>query len=205
MQIGGLQIEALAINGRTWRPPSSPAGSQVVVSRVRLDHGTVALPVALGAERDKFTERRKLVLGKFRATRGRYLAASLSDLDPDILRRALQSQEQHIRVMSQELDQLKAQILHRDERSNELHQQLQQGLAERDQELAALREQLESVLKSTSWRAMAPLRRVFRRSPRLARLARRLAKVAWYTITLQLPERIRQYAGAAKARRFASE
>ena len=140
------------------------------------------------------------------------MPASLSDLDPDLLRQALQSQEQHIHAMGQELDRLKGDILRREERSNTLHKQLAvsrlellQELAERDKRLATVRAQLDSVLASTSWRAMAAVRRIFRRYPRAARLARRLIKVAWLAVTLQLPARIRQYAVAAKARRLAPE
>jgi hypothetical protein len=133
------------------------------------------------------------------------LLAPHPDFDPRLLRQALQSQEQHIVALSQELDRLKTEIVRRGERSNALQQELLQALAERDRELVALRSQLASVLVSTSWRAMAPVRRVLRRSPRMARLARRLVKVVWFTVTFQLPTRIRQHMGAVKAQTLASQ
>jgi len=57
---------------------------------------------------------------------------------------------------------------------------------------AQLETQLQSLLTSTSWRVMAPMRSIFGRSPRLSRTSRRLVKLVWWTVTLQLPARVRE-------------
>ncbi len=57
-------------------------------------------------------------------------------------------------------------------------------------ESGQLRSQLNGVLESTSWRVTWPLRRALVSHPRTARAMRRGAKLAWWTVTLQLPRRI---------------
>lgn len=55
----------------------------------------------------------------------------------------------------------------------------------------AAAEQRAQVLEhSTSWRLTAPLRSAGHAVPGVARLARRTAKLAWWTVTLQLPARL---------------
>lgn len=49
---------------------------------------------------------------------------------------------------------------------------------------------LNLVWSSTSWRVLGPLRRAGRRAPRAARLVRRSLKLAWWTVTLQLGQRL---------------
>jgi len=51
---------------------------------------------------------------------------------------------------------------------------------------------LEAIESSTTWRATAPFRSCFSTRPRLARLARRSLKLAWWTASLQLPEKVRE-------------
>lgn len=52
-------------------------------------------------------------------------------------------------------------------------------------------EQLNAILNSTSWRMTGALRAGLRHSPGLARVARLAVKGAWWTVTGQLPARIR--------------
>ena len=68
------------------------------------------------------------------------------------------------------------------------------ALGGKDAEIAQIRaraaqaeEHLQAVLRSTSWHLTAPLRHLGSRSPALARYARRGIKLAWWTVTLQLP------------------
>jgi peptidoglycan/xylan/chitin deacetylase (PgdA/CDA1 family) len=49
---------------------------------------------------------------------------------------------------------------------------------------------LRAIESSTTWRAMAPLRSWFSTRPSLARSARRIAKVLWWSATLQLPGKV---------------
>jgi hypothetical protein len=55
----------------------------------------------------------------------------------------------------------------------------------------ALRVQLRSIQDSTSWRIMEPARRIAGRHPTLATIGRRLAKLVWWTLTLQLASKVR--------------
>jgi hypothetical protein len=68
----------------------------------------------------------------------------------------------------------------------------EQFLAAREAQLSALRAQFDAVIHSTSWRASAPLRAVLGGSPKLAQLARRSAQLSWWTLTGQLPRRLRE-------------
>jgi peptidoglycan/xylan/chitin deacetylase (PgdA/CDA1 family) len=51
---------------------------------------------------------------------------------------------------------------------------------------------LQAIESSTSWRAAAPLRSWFSTHPQLARFARRSAKLIWWSLTLQLPRKLRE-------------
>ncbi len=79
----------------------------------------------------------------------------------------------------------------------------QAAIGRKEEELASVaagathaEENLQAVFRSTSWRMTAPLRRAGSRSPTLARYARRGVKLAWWTLTLQLPRRYRAWRGA---------
>jgi GT2 family glycosyltransferase/ubiquinone/menaquinone biosynthesis C-methylase UbiE/glycosyltransferase involved in cell wall biosynthesis len=63
-------------------------------------------------------------------------------------------------------------------------------LAAAQDNLAVLRSELDAAIYSTSWRLLAPLRAFGERFPSLARSARRLAKIVWWTVTLQIGYRI---------------
>jgi hypothetical protein len=105
----------------------------------------------------------------------------VGDADPEIMRLAIRDQEQQIQSLARTLDRLRSDILRRDE------------------QLAALRhlnsqltDELRAALTSTSRRAVGSVRIVLGRSRRLARTAaRRLAKLVWWTVTLQLRTRLR--------------
>ncbi|MBM1175080.1 glycosyltransferase [Microvirga arabica] len=51
--------------------------------------------------------------------------------------------------------------------------------------------QLHAIFSSTSWKMTAPLRHLLKRAPWTATLLRRTAKLIWWTVTLQLPHRLR--------------
>ena len=58
-------------------------------------------------------------------------------------------------------------------------------------ESAQVAQRLAAIETSSIWRATRPLRRAGQRFPRLARTMRRGAKLAWWSVTLQLPRRYR--------------
>ncbi len=60
-----------------------------------------------------------------------------------------------------------------------------------EQERDFTRSQLDLVLQSSWWRAGAPLRNGLSRLPGLRRVLRRSARLFWWTISLQLPARLR--------------
>ena len=60
------------------------------------------------------------------------------------------------------------------------------------QQLSTVQHQYDAVLDSTSWRATAPVRTVLHHVPGLRILARRAAKLGWWTVTGQLPRRLRE-------------
>ncbi|GGG36012.1 hypothetical protein GCM10010964_24910 [Caldovatus sediminis] len=73
---------------------------------------------------------------------------------------------------------------------------LQALRAERDalrEQLDQLRRQLDTVLASASWRMTAPMRAVVRRVPTLSRWAHRSARLGYWTLTGQLPARLREW------------
>lgn len=56
----------------------------------------------------------------------------------------------------------------------------------------AMRQELDAVYGSTSWKVMLPLQRVLGRAPLLRRAGRRAAKLVWWTATGQLAARLRE-------------
>ncbi len=75
--------------------------------------------------------------------------------------------------------------------SNAKHsEQMNEVLARRTEEAEA---RLRAIDQSTMWRALFPVRAVLRHVPAgTRRFGRRALKVAWWTITLQLPKRMRE-------------
>jgi GT2 family glycosyltransferase/SAM-dependent methyltransferase len=67
----------------------------------------------------------------------------------------------------------------------------EQALAEARREAAEAREHIETIRTSTGWRIMGPARVLGRRFPGLARLGRRAIRVSYWTVTGQLPRRLR--------------
>ena len=77
-------------------------------------------------------------------------------------------------------------------------------LAEAQSATADSDRRLDEVYRSTSWRMTAPVRLFSSRHGGIARLLRRSAKLVWWTLTLQLPRRLRGRREAiADARRAA--
>ena len=74
------------------------------------------------------------------------------------------------------------------------------ALRETRRQAAELQQQIDRIRFSMSWRLTAPLRFLARRFPRLARLGRRAMRATYWTLTGQLPSRIRQYRAACAAR-----
>lgn len=67
-------------------------------------------------------------------------------------------------------------------------------------ELAVAKEQLGAFEKSTLWQATYPLRQVGSRMPiSIRRSVRRAARLFWWTVTFQLPGRLREYAASQAA------
>lgn len=65
------------------------------------------------------------------------------------------------------------------------------ALADARREAASLMAQIEGIRTSTSWRLMGPVRRLGRRFPGLARFGGRSLRVTYWTLTGQLPARLR--------------
>ena len=55
------------------------------------------------------------------------------------------------------------------------------------------RNRLAAIESSTSWRALYPVQRALRGHPRVARWTRRGARLVWWSVTLQLPQRLGDY------------
>lgn len=73
-------------------------------------------------------------------------------------------------------------------------------LSERDQ----LRRELDAILSSTFWRRTDPWRRRLAARPRLRRFLLRSAKFLWWSVTFQLPRRIRQRQAIMRASHVAT-
>ena len=67
---------------------------------------------------------------------------------------------------------------------------LEAELSQRREAEARAADQLQAVLSSGTWRAMRPVRDALGQSPRMRRAARRTAKAVWWTVTLQLLNRL---------------
>lgn len=70
-------------------------------------------------------------------------------------------------------------------------------LAEANDGLSRVRRERDAAIYSTSWRLLAPLRAFGARYPGVARSIRRLAKFAWWTVTLQIGYRVMARRGEA--------
>jgi GT2 family glycosyltransferase/SAM-dependent methyltransferase len=76
----------------------------------------------------------------------------------------------------------------------------EQSLAHAVQAAASAELRLAAVEGSSVWKSTWPLRRLAGRTPRAAKLARRLAQLGWWTISLQLPQRLRWWRANRAAR-----
>jgi GT2 family glycosyltransferase len=75
----------------------------------------------------------------------------------------------------------------------------EQRLAEASKIIAESMDRLDAVYSSTSWRVTAPLRHFSTRFHGIAGPVRRIAKVVWWTFSLQLRRRLRQRKAAIAA------
>jgi GT2 family glycosyltransferase len=64
-------------------------------------------------------------------------------------------------------------------------------IADMEAELAGVRRELEAVHASMSWRVTSPLRRISSRAPAFAGVAQSILRLAYWTVTLRLPSRLR--------------
>jgi hypothetical protein len=73
---------------------------------------------------------------------------------------------------------------------------LAEALQQRDEAL----QQRDAILMSRTWRLLGPGRRFARRYPWLSRLGWRMMRLAWWTVTLQLPRRYREWRASVQYR-----
>lgn len=59
--------------------------------------------------------------------------------------------------------------------------------------ISSLEHNLNAIIRSTTWRVTAPIRKLAQVSPKTARLFRRGLKLAWWTVSLELPSRLREW------------
>jgi hypothetical protein len=97
--------------------------------------------------------------------------------DDSSARRLIAHQEEKLRLMTQDLERFRSQAMRRDE------------------EIAALRRQLQELERANAYFATSSLEsriiKIANGWPRSTRIARRIAKLAWWTVTLQLIARLR--------------
>ena len=67
---------------------------------------------------------------------------------------------------------------------------LQNALAGKSAELEWLQQRLSALVDSSSWQITRPLRALLRQTPGLARFLRITLKLAWWTVSLQLPRKL---------------
>lgn len=140
------------------------------------------------------------------------LHQALAERDGQIanLRQSVHDKDVHIDELGRtkwegekEIDGLGLLATDRNERINDLSQ----AIAERDNQIAvlthAVKEKEGRILAlegSFSWRITRPLRQVFGRTSPLGIIGRRAAKLAWWSVTLQLPKRMREWHAFRRAR-----
>ena len=84
-------------------------------------------------------------------------------------------------------------------------QEAEQAIAQAQREVAEARAHIETIRTSTGWRIMGPARVIGRRFPGLARLSRLAIRVSYWTVTGQLPRRLRTRKEALQAKPSESE
>jgi Glycosyl transferase family 2 len=80
-----------------------------------------------------------------------------------------------------------------DHREAELNITLQQSLSELRRHAVHLETDLADITQSTAWKATAPFRLFFLNFPKVARVLRRALKLLWWTASLQLFSRLREF------------
>ena len=75
----------------------------------------------------------------------------------------------------------------------ELQAELQAALITEQQRVEKLQIELHAITHSTIWRLTEPIRLFGKKHPQLTRLARRIFKILWWALTLQLVSRLRPH------------
>ncbi|MGO4287658.1 methyltransferase domain-containing protein, partial [Bosea sp. TAB14] len=134
-----------------------------------------------------------------------------NDIDMDL--RARQAAQADLQAARADLQAAQADLQHVEqqhvatmERATELHRttkELEMRLAAAIVASDSMRQELERLRASLSWRASAPLRHVMTRYPGFGRRLRQVAKLVYWTATGQLPQRLadRRQALASKTAR----
>ncbi|HET6170518.1 MAG TPA: methyltransferase domain-containing protein, partial [Terracidiphilus sp.] len=158
-----------------------------------------------------------------------YVDTTRLDLRSQHLARANAERERleaRLRAVEAELAQVLDRCAHGQAERDQDRQHLEASLVSAEADLARARERMarveaernhaqrqaqaalsyaQLIENSTGWRMLDPARRFARRFPGLARLAKRSAKLAWWTLTLQLRSRIRLALQARWARTQSAE
>lgn len=120
--------------------------------------------------------------------------AGAADAEIARLREAAEAREAALRVeTARHAEALRAQAV---QHESALHAQAahhEAMLRESRREAAELMAQIEQIRTSTLWRMTGPLRVFGRRFPGVARLGRRTLRAAWWTVSGQLPRRLREW------------
>jgi len=174
-----------------------------------------AQTVIKGLEADLDRARRDQADANERAEKGheriKQLDARIQTLESDIhsMQSDYQSLESDHAFLDAEFKKLEDAVHAYRENSERLERELagtQTAYAQADSERVALRltnsdlsQRLAEIENSTFWRATDPLRRLLARAPGLTRWTRRGLKLAWWTLTLQLPGRLAELRRRAEA------
>ncbi|MDN3564387.1 glycosyltransferase [Paeniroseomonas aquatica] len=200
--------------GQGLRSRQRASDAHAAVERLELDLSQargeldVALEALRACERDRqagVSELQHVQTRQVAAEASLKVAQSTLSTTEAALRHAqdtLRATEQSLRTTEERLNAVESRQHDADalratevEASEALHGQAISLRGERDN----LLRELEAIRASTSWRLTAPLRRMVGGNPSAARWARRGIKLAWWTVTLQLPARYRARRGQVAA------
>jgi hypothetical protein len=124
------------------------------------------------------------------------LQQQTSERDADIerLETAIEERDEAKRKTEAELTRLRHIVANREGKlsaANETVNDLRRHVSH-------LEHDLDRIVHSTAWKITAPIRWFFQRHPAVARAVRRLLKLVWWTVTLQLFARLKQWRGSGR-------
>ena len=123
-----------------------------------------------------------------------YLLAVASDAPIEFVPNSIYIDNNTIEGVGSEAEQyvrhLEAELAKRDRDLGELVASATQAKLEGLAALAQKKAELNSVLRSSSWRLTQPFRSLVEHHPQARRTLRRITKLVWWTVTFQLPARI---------------